>query len=383
MWNDDASRCYDFFSNDQYRTPCLKNIGAEVFDVICNDKIYQYDCKGKLRTEKKIPGLHDEKLMVYDICNNDIVTISSDSVIFEADYSGGSAKVEKKFKPGGALTVQVRRYTEYDLDQEQYLFNIKRFNLAKGDCDIIPFRYIERNDQGSVLIENGRGTATYKKKDLFNFFDLSRDGRYLVMDRDSCSLLIKNLVDENSDVFLKEFYTTDLSSLKIHPDNKFVASGYNNGTLDLWDLTGKHIRSFSAHKCKINTISFSNTEDLIVTGGDDGLIKIWNEKGILVQTFKGHNNSLQSVKFSQDNRYLISASDDGTIKIWNITTGKSLTYVFIDKETPVIYDDYDNFFCYQNGFRYVNFVEGKQVVTSKQLINAFFREDLVKTFFTH
>jgi len=65
------------------------------------------------------------------------------------------------------------------------------------------------------------------------------------------------------------------------------------------------------------SVSFSPDGDTLASASGDGTVKLWDRSGRELQTLQGHSSGVSSVSFSPDGDTLASASEDGTIILWN------------------------------------------------------------------
>ncbi|MEH2261069.1 MAG: hypothetical protein V7K60_33860 [Nostoc sp.] len=79
-------------------------------------------------------------------------------------------------------------------------------------------------------------------------------------------------------------------------------------------------RILTRHSDRVNSVAFSPDGKTLASGGDDKTIKLWNvTTGREIQTLPGDYNSVNFVAFSPSGQILTSCgSYDGTIKIWRI-----------------------------------------------------------------
>jgi WD40 repeat protein len=102
------------------------------------------------------------------------------------------------------------------------------------------------------------------------------------------------------------------------PDGKTLVSGGNDGTVRLWDTSGKAIgQPFKGHEGSVYSVAFSPDGKTLVSGGNDGTVRLWDSSGKAIgQPFKGHEGWVLSVAFSPDGKTIVSGGDDGTVRLW-------------------------------------------------------------------
>jgi WD40 repeat protein len=89
---------------------------------------------------------------------------------------------------------------------------------------------------------------------------------------------ILNLLDGSTGRLLHtigDMYTP-LTALAIHTDEHIFASGYENGTIKLWNLsTAQLLSTFVGHESTVSALAFSMDGHQVVSASADGTIKIW------------------------------------------------------------------------------------------------------------
>ena len=72
-------------------------------------------------------------------------------------------------------------------------------------------------------------------------------------------------------------------------------------------------------------MSFSPDGTALASGSDDGTVKLWDvTTHENIATLQGHTNWVYSVSFSPDGATLASGSWDGTIKLWDVATHENI-----------------------------------------------------------
>jgi len=114
--------------------------------------------------------------------------------------------------------------------------------------------------------------------------------------------------------------TSDVLSLAMSMDGKWLAYGTRHGAVGIWDLTAwSPVLKFRPHLGLIHGLAFSPDGKRLATGGIDQQICLW-EAGTtnLLGTRTGHLNAIWWLEFSADGLQLASGSMDGTAKLWDV-----------------------------------------------------------------
>jgi WD40 repeat protein len=151
-----------------------------------------------------------------------------------------------------------------------------------------------------------------------------------------------------------EGHVNDVTSVGYSPDGKQIASGSNDGTVRVWDVSTGERRTFSTTPGWIFSVAFSPdgtqiaADDRLInlsTGSStrlgDNLVRFWafSADGRFIASapfdpsacqiwdasthqsivqLVGHTNNVRSVAFFPDGKRIMSASWDGTIRVWDV-----------------------------------------------------------------
>src|SRR5216683_1165985 len=114
-----------------------------------------------------------------------------------------------------------------------------------------------------------------------------------------------------------------------------VALAVADGDL-IWWITGPYpLYTYRGHSLGVNAVAWSPDSKRIASGSDDGTVQVWDATdGRHVFTYRGHSDRVQAVAWSPDGTRIASASYDNTVQVWNAADGHN-SYAYRNHSTPV------------------------------------------------
>ena len=128
-------------------------------------------------------------------------------------------------------------------------------------------------------------------------------------------------------------HTNTVNTLAFKPESSILASGSDDDTIRIWDLTwnawgSRPVRTLRGHKSDVKAVAWSPDGTMLASAGENPTVRLWNpDNGNNTATLRGHKNDVEAVVWSPDGTLLASAGEDRTIRIWDPTDTDAPLYV--------------------------------------------------------
>ena len=149
----------------------------------------------------------------------------------------------------------------------------------------------------------------YFQQDSALGFAFSPDSRILAYNEDEYGVIVLwDLVSDSVFGRLRR-HESYVSALAFSPDGRTLASGSQDRTVKLWNVTEQRERiSFSKHTSTVVSLAFSPDGHTLATAGDSPPIRLVDvQTGAQKAELRGHRLSITSLVFTADGRTLLSA----------------------------------------------------------------------------
>jgi WD40 repeat protein len=187
---------------------------------------------------------------------------------------------------------------------------------------------------GSPLIVTKQFEIVYPIYDAARSLAFSPDGKQLASGYQYGSV---RLWDVDKTIAVKEGNTADsaqtirigdvaLVSLAYSPDGKRLAVGSADYRITLLDLINRKVlHSFVGHDGEVTALAFSPDGTRLASASHDRTVKVWDSSsGKKLLTLAGHSGPVEAVAYSADGKSIASAIDKTHIRLWDASTGKTL-----------------------------------------------------------
>ncbi len=132
------------------------------------------------------------------------------------------------------------------------------------------------------------------------------------------------------------FGMSGIKAVAFSPDGRYFVTGGFDDIARLWVTPESGaLRTFSPRieapgnatpaATEITSIAVSPDSKYLMAGSLDQLARLWDlTTGAQVRSFVGHTGTVNAVAFSADGRFALSGSGDHTVRVWDVTSGRQL-----------------------------------------------------------
>jgi WD40 repeat protein/energy-coupling factor transporter ATP-binding protein EcfA2 len=138
-----------------------------------------------------------------------------------------------------------------------------------------------------------------------------------------------------------------VEAVAFSPDNKTLATGGTDKTIELWDVSSTPARLLTppleGHKIGVTAIAYSPDGKTIASGDYSGTVHLWSTSSYqLLLTLKVSEDGTRSVAFSADGNTLYTRDRSGKVLMWPATPRKQVERLLQRASTVTPYFDFDD-----------------------------------------
>jgi WD40 repeat protein/V8-like Glu-specific endopeptidase len=123
-------------------------------------------------------------------------------------------------------------------------------------------------------------------------------------------------------------HTQRVNTLAFSPDGKTLASGSDDGTVRLWDVSGQRQVGVLTGHTGVIAVAFNRDGKTLASGSDDGTVRLWDVPGQrqVGGLVVGHTGDVFTMAFSRDGKTLASGSgtSSDTVGLWDVASGRQV-----------------------------------------------------------
>ncbi|MCW5802907.1 MAG: WD40 repeat domain-containing protein [Deltaproteobacteria bacterium] len=118
-------------------------------------------------------------------------------------------------------------------------------------------------------------------------------------------------------------HATKVRGLAVDPSGRRVATGSEDGMIQVWDReTGRHL-TLRGHRQRIRHLSFVRDGNGLLSADGEGVVRVWPLDAIPGTFFDDHHAQIEHLAVSPDGRIAVSTDAAGAIVTEDLATGAS------------------------------------------------------------
>jgi len=120
------------------------------------------------------------------------------------------------------------------------------------------------------------------------------------------------------------------------PRGDRLASASDDGTVKIWDGTGKVVRTLRGHRERVLAVAFSHDGARVASAGEDESVRVWDaDTGRAKLTIYGHSGPVSCVEFAPSDKAIATGGADKTVRVWDAVDAREL-HKFAGHSNPVV-----------------------------------------------
>jgi WD40 repeat protein len=144
-------------------------------------------------------------------------------------------------------------------------------------------------------------------------------------------------IAQKADFAVEMHSTSQIFSVAFSPGGRMLATGNQDDTIRLWDLTtGRQVRALTGHIGYVHAVAFSPDGSTLISGSEDKTAVLWDlATGQEIRTVHSYTGAISSIALSPDGHTLVTTGGR-TLWIWDLPSGREILSRTGDEETRII-----------------------------------------------
>jgi Tol biopolymer transport system component len=114
-------------------------------------------------------------------------------------------------------------------------------------------------------------------------------------------------------------------SVSWSPSGKKLLVGFLDGRVEMLDLVSRTMQGVYQGQTPVRSVAWSPGERYLAAGRSDDTVRVYDvATGQSLLTYTGHNDFVLSVAWSPDGKRIASSASDGLVKVWRASDGQTL-----------------------------------------------------------
>lgn len=118
-----------------------------------------------------------------------------------------------------------------------------------------------------------------------------------------------------------------VNDVAFHRDGTLAATASDDGTIRLWDSSGREHSRITGNASRVTTVAFSPLGDNLASATGNGMIRIWDiASGIEVLPIEAHERSIEGMTYDAVADRIFTVSWDSTASAYDPDSGRLLNH---------------------------------------------------------